>query len=144
MTGVEQRSLNNLADALRDSAMHPRPARQPGTRVGGAGKRVAAMMLAATRDDSALLWLAVMRQVTATATAIADAMAVRGEVASAQRVRTAVGEVVTHFPAMSETTDTNGARAATPSRAPSPAMGARPEHLRRPPSPPSTGRGTGR
>ncbi len=66
LTGARQRSVNNLADALNASATQRRPAREPGTAAGGAGKRVAALMLRTNRDDVTAMWMAVMRQLVAT------------------------------------------------------------------------------
>ena len=86
MTGARQRSVNNLADALNASVTQRRPAREPGTAAGGAGKRVAALMLRTNRDDATAMWMAVMRQITMTASAIADAMVARAEAVSAKRV----------------------------------------------------------
>ena len=100
MTGARQRSVNNLADALNASVTQRRPAREPGTAAGGAGKRVAALMLRTNRDDATAMWMAVMRQITMTASAIADAMVARAEAVSAKRVRAAMDDVALHFPAV--------------------------------------------
>ena len=141
MTGARQRSVNNLADALAASATHRRPIRQPGTGIGGAGKRIAALMLATTREDTTLMWLAVMRQLTATAAAIADAMAARGEAAQARAVRSAIDDVSAHFPLAPVSADGGTARATGPAAT----LGAQPDHLRRRPGPATgPGRGHGR
>ena len=124
MTGAPQRSVNNLADALNAAATQRRSARGPGTAAGGAGKRVAALMLSANRDDATAMWVSVMRQLVATASAIGDAMLARGEVMAAQRVQVALRDVAVHFPA-----DT-GVGSAPEIAVHSQQHGARPNYLR--------------
>lgn len=135
MTGARQRSVNNLADALNASATQRRPAREPGTAVGGAGKRVAALMMNGTRDDATAMWMSVMRELTMTASAIEDAMVARGEVIAAQRVRAALTDVVISFPAAT--------RVAIPTErggmSQQPNYGARPTHLSRSSTTPGRG-----
>ena len=138
MTGARQRSLNNLADALNASAIQRRPALGPGSAAGGSGKRVAALMMNATRDDATAMWMSVMRQLTMTASAIGDAMVARSELIAAQRVQVALADVVISFPAATRVAVPAGRGGMTQQ----PSYGARPTHLNR--SSTTSGRGYSR
>lgn len=81
-------------------------------------------MLRTNRDDVTAMWMGVMRQLVATASAIGDAMLARGEVMAAQRVQVALRDVAVHFPA-----DT-GVESAPEIAVHSQQHGARPNYLR--------------
>lgn len=83
--------LNRLADSLSSVSGHRRPTRAPATRSRTSARRVAATMLAANRDDTTLLWLAVMKQVLAASAAISDAMTAQGHARQAAQIRAAIG-----------------------------------------------------
>ncbi|MCG7635307.1 relaxase/mobilization nuclease domain-containing protein [Gordonia McavH-238-E] len=89
--------LNRLADSLSSVSGHRRPTRAPAARSRTSARRVAATMLAANRDDTTLLWLAVMKQVLATSAAISDAMAAQGHARQAAQIRAAVGATERQF-----------------------------------------------
>lgn len=129
MTGARQRSVNNLADALNACAGQRRPAREPGTAAGGTGRRVAALMLSTNRDDATAMWMSVMRQLVATASAIEDAMVARDEALAAQRLRAAVDELARRFTASAGNADRkSGGGRVSPSKPNR--VEARPAHLR--------------
>ena len=89
--------LNRLADSLSSVSGHRRPTRAPAARSRTSARRVAATMLAANRDDTTLLWLAVMKQVLATSAAISDAMAAQGHARHAAHIRAAIGATERHY-----------------------------------------------
>ena len=127
MTGPQQRALNNLADTLRESASVRRPSRRPASTPATAACRIAATMIAATREDTALLWLTVMAQIAGAARAIGDYHAACGHTYAAAKVTVAIADVRALFPDVVPTT-----RAAGGPRTAQAEHGTRPEHLRRP------------
>ncbi|MDY6810990.1 MAG: relaxase [Actinomycetota bacterium] len=114
-------SVNQLADALSGVAGHRRPTQSAGTGSRTAAQRVAATMLAASRDDTTLLWLATMKQVLAASKAISAAMDAQGHHRQAAHLRTAIGTTEHHFagqhhtpvPALSTTQSSAAARTAS-------------------------------
>ena len=90
-------SVNQLADALGGVAGHRRPTQSAGTGSRTAAQRVAATMLAASRDDTTLLWLATMKQVLAASRAISVAMDAQGHHRQAAHLRAAIGTTEHHF-----------------------------------------------
>ncbi|MCF3940637.1 relaxase/mobilization nuclease domain-containing protein [Gordonia tangerina] len=90
-------SVNQLADALSGVAGHRRPTQSAGTGSRTAAQRVAATMLAASRDDTTLLWLATMKQVLAASKAISAAMDAQGHHRQAEHIRGAINTTAHHF-----------------------------------------------
>lgn len=89
-TGADAASLRQLSDALGGVAGYRRSPSGAGAHKYTSARRVAAVMLAASREDTTLLWLTVMKQVLAASKAIADAMAAQGHHRHATTIRAAV------------------------------------------------------
>ncbi|MGB6245189.1 relaxase/mobilization nuclease domain-containing protein [Gordonia sp. (in: high G+C Gram-positive bacteria)] len=97
MTGADQARLNDLANALGRVGGHRRTTRPAGSSSRSAVARVAATMIAATNDDTTLLWLAVARQLLATSRAIGEAMQAQGHTRQAQQIAAATTAVQNQF-----------------------------------------------
>lgn len=96
-TGADAASLRQLSDALGGVAGYRRSPAGAGAHKYTSARRVAAVMLAASRDDTTLLWLAVMQQVLAASKAVADAMATQGHHRHATTIRTAIAHTQRTF-----------------------------------------------
>ena len=125
MTGPQQRALNNLADTLGESASLRRPSRRPASTPATAACRIAATMLAATREDTALLWLTMMAQIAGAARAIGDYHAAHGREHTAAKVTVALADVRAQFPEVVPTTRANGGPRTAQAE-----HGSQPEHRR--------------
>ena len=98
LSGEQAQSLNQLADALGAVSGHRRPTQPQAVRSYTSARRVAATMLAASRDDTTLLWLAAMKQVFAASKAISEAMAAQGHTRQARHINEAVDAAMGQFP----------------------------------------------
>lgn len=98
MSGPESDSLRHLSDALAASAGRRRQTRPAGVAGATAARRVAAVMLAAQRGNSAMLWLAVVRSVLAASRAVSQSMAEQGHQRQALAITNAVHGVQQHWP----------------------------------------------
>lgn len=90
MDTAQAASLNQLSDSLASAAGYRRPPAGRGVHTHNGARRIAATMLAASRDDTTLLWLAVMKQVMAASKAVSDALAAQGQNRQADALRTAM------------------------------------------------------
>ncbi|MFZ2242996.1 MAG: relaxase [Gordonia amarae] len=127
MSGHQQRALINLSDALRASSSVRRRPRRPASSPATAACRVAATMIAATREDTTLLWLSVMAQIVAAAGAVGDCRSARAETHWAVKVSVAISDVRAQFP---EKLPIENVPAAPPTRTAHAWRGSRPEYLR--------------
>lgn len=97
LSGEQAQSLNQLADALGAVSGHRRPTQPQAVRSYTSARRVAATMLAASRDDTTLLWLAAMKQVLAASKAISEAMAAQGHARQARRINESLEATARQF-----------------------------------------------
>ena len=75
-------------------------------------------MLAASRDDTTLLWRAVMKQVLATSAAISDAMAAQGHARQAAQIRAAIVDTERQYIGRAYAPDTRSVSRVVPSHSP--------------------------
>ncbi|WP_051722140.1 MULTISPECIES: hypothetical protein [Actinomycetes] len=107
--GDRPAELARMADALSAAAGDHRSPTQPRSdNPGGAMRRVAAMMLAATNDDPRYLWMAVFSQLAATSRAISAALEAEGHAQRAHELAAATAAASAKFDTIA--TDAESAR----------------------------------
>lgn len=118
LSGEQAQSLNQLADALGAVSGHRRPTQPQAVRSYTSARRVAATMLAASRDDTTLLWLAAMKQVLAASKAIGEAMAAQGHTRQARHISAAIAATDLQFQGQVLTPSHSARRVLSPTAVP--------------------------